>query len=105
MKFLSRSEELVLLMIAKIEGDVYGVLLREHLEKVTGKYWSIGSVYVPLDRLETKGFVRSYTGEASSKRGGRSKRLYEITDEGLRQLEEVQSLYEKMISYNPLASE
>lgn len=102
MKFLSRSEELVLMMISKIEGDVYGVLLKEHLEKVTGKYWSIGSVYVPLDRLESKGFVKSYTGEASSKRGGRSKRLYEITDEGRQQLVEAQSLYEKMASYQPL---
>ncbi|MFA8344106.1 MAG: PadR family transcriptional regulator [Rhodothermaceae bacterium] len=102
MKFLSRSEELVLMMISKVEGDVYGVLLKEHLEKVTGKYWSIGSVYVPLDRLESKGFVKSYTGEASSKRGGRSKRLYEITDEGRQQLTEAQSLYEKMASYQPL---
>ena len=105
MKFLSRSEELVLMMISKIEGEIYGVLLKEHLEKVTGKYWSIGSVYVPLDRLETKGFVRSYTGEASSKRGGRSKRLYEITTEGLNQLKESQLLYEKMNSYNPVISE
>jgi len=102
MKFLSRSEELVLMMISKIEGDVYGVLLKEHLEKVTGKYWSVGSVYVPLDRLESKGFVKSYTGEASSKRGGRSKRLYEITDEGKQQLAEAQLLYEKMASYQPL---
>jgi PadR family transcriptional regulator PadR len=54
MKFLSRQEELLLLSILKLGADAYGVTIRQHVTKVTGKYWSIGAVYDVLNRLTRK---------------------------------------------------
>ena len=93
MKYLSRPEELVLLAIWKMKEDTYGVAFRKFLAKLTGKYWSIGSVYVPLDRLEAKGFVTSYLADPTPERGGKSKRYYSLTDEGLAQLQEIQKVH------------
>lgn len=91
LKYLSRPEEFVLLTIYQIEGEAYGNNIRKQLTETTGKYWSIGSVYVPLDRLENKGYVKSYTGKATAERGGRAKRCYEITKEGFERLVEIQN--------------
>lgn len=93
MKYLSRPEELVLLTLWKMNDEKYGVNIRKFLSDMTGKYWSIGSVYVPLDRLETKGYVKSYLGNATAERGGKAKRYYEMTEDGLEQLSEIQKVY------------
>lgn len=93
MKYLSRPEELVLLTIWKMKEEPYGVKIRKVISRMTGKYWSIGSIYVPLDRLEDKGFVTSYLADPTSERGGKSKRYYRITQAGLEQLKAVQKIY------------
>jgi len=95
MKYLSRPEELVLITVWKLKDEAYGVKIRKYIQKMTGKYWSIGSIYVPLDRLENKGYLDSYMGEATAERGGKSKRYYRITQEGLAQLEALQKVYDR----------
>ena len=94
MKYLSRPEELVLITIWKMRDDPYGVSIREYISKMTGKYWSIGSIYVPLDRLEAKGFVTSYLANPTPERGGKSKRYYRLTKEGQEQLQAIQKVYQ-----------
>ncbi len=94
MKYLSRPEELVLLAVWKIHDEPYGVNIRKYVMDLTGKYWSIGSIYVPLDRLEDKGFLKSFLANPTPERGGKSKRYYEMTKEGLEQLEEIQQIYQ-----------
>ena len=94
MKFLSRAEEMGLLTIWKITDGAYGVNIREHLSQMTGRYWSIGSVYVPLDRLENKGFIDSYLADPTPERGGKSKRYYKLTDEGINELKNLQKIYD-----------
>ena len=94
MKYLSRPEELVLVCLWKMQEEPYGLNIKKMLEDLTGKYWSIGSVYVPLDRLENKGFVKSYLANPTPERGGKSKRHYEITDNGIKQLKEIKKIYE-----------
>ena len=94
MKYLSRPEELILLAVWKMTDDPYGVNIRRFVMKLTGKYWSIGSIYVPLDRLEDKGFLRSYLADPTPERGGKSKRYYEPTKSGLAQLEEIRKIYQ-----------
>ena len=96
MKLLSRQEEIVLLIIWKLKGNAYGVTVREYISKMTGKYWSIGSIYVPLERLVKKGYVRAYMGGPTEKRGGRSKRMYEITQEGMKVLEEIRQVHDTL---------
>jgi DNA-binding PadR family transcriptional regulator len=93
MKYLSRPEELVLLTIWKMKEEPYGVTIRKFISDMTNKYWSIGSVYVPLDRLEAKGYVTSYLADPTPERGGKSKRYYKLTEGGLLQLQEIQKVY------------
>ncbi len=92
MKLLSRQEEIVLLSIWHLKGNAYGVTIREHISEITGRYWSIGAIYVPLDRLWEKGLVETYQGPTSKKRGGRSKRYYQVTPEGMRLLQEIRQV-------------
>ena len=88
-KYLSRPEEIILLSVLKLEDNAYGVSIREMVQDMTGKYWSIGAVYVPLERLDKKGFVESFSSEPLSERGGRRKRLFRITSAGQRELEKI----------------
>jgi DNA-binding PadR family transcriptional regulator len=104
MKYLSRPEELILLTVWKLKDEAYGVKIRKYVQKMTGKYWSIGSIYVPLDRLENKGYLNSFMGEATSERGGKSKRYYQITQQGLAQLRTLQEIHRKFWQDLPDAS-
>lgn len=94
MKLLTRQEEIVLLAIWRLKDNAYGVSIRELISEITGKYWSVGSIYVPLDRLEERGYVKVRQGEATSKRGGKSKRYFEILPEGVEALSEMKRLSE-----------
>ena len=93
MKYLSRPEELVLITIWKMYDEPYGVNIRKTISRMTGRYWSIGSIYVPLDRLEAKGYLVSYLADPTPERGGKAKRYYKLTKEGLKQLREIQKIY------------
>ena len=86
MKLLSRSDELVLLAILYLGDKAYGVAIRQYLSRVTDEEWSIGAVYVPLDRLEKQGAITSTQAPPTPERGGRSKRYYCVTDAGLKAL-------------------
>ena len=94
MKLLSRQEEIVLLSIWKLKDNAYGVTIRELISQITGKYWSIGSIYVPLERLTEKSLISSYQGETTKKRGGRSKRFYKISPKGMEALAEIKQVQE-----------
>ena len=78
MKYLSRPEEMILLAVSRLKHDAYGVSIRKLVQKWTSKYWSIGAIYVPLERLERKGFVTSTTSAPTPERGGRKKRIFKI---------------------------
>jgi len=92
MRLLSRSEELVLLTVWKLQDSAYCVPIRAELTAVTGKSWSFGSVYDPLERLERKGLLTSSLTEPLPERGGRSKRIYHLTERGKTALREIHSI-------------
>ena len=96
MKFLSRPEEIILFTILTLKEDAYCVPVREKASEISGKEWSFGAVYVPLHRLEKKGFVKSSFDDPTPIRGGRSRRIYTITSAGMKALAEVRGLQEKM---------
>lgn len=89
---LGEFEEIILLMVAILDGDGYGVTLSQALEEHTGRVVTFGTVHNTLIRLEEKGFVRSELGGATAERGGRRKRLFQVTALGSRALREVQQL-------------
>ena len=101
MRFLSRPEEIVLYTILKLKEDAYCVPVREKASEISGKEWSFGAVYVPLHRLEKKGFVKSYFDDPTPKRGGRSRRIYKITAAGMKALTEVRELHDNMWAESP----
>lgn len=89
MRMLSRIEEIILLAIWKLRGNAYGVTIREFVSEATNQEWTFGAIYVPLDKLTRKEFVRKYMSEPTTSRGGRSKCLYELTPEGRQALREI----------------
>ena len=95
MKYLSRQEELLLLSILKLKADAYGVMIRKHVSKETGKYWSIGAIYDVLDRLTRKKFLSTSVSNPIKVRGGKSRRYYQVTVRGLKALDEVRNLQKK----------
>ncbi len=96
MKLLSRQEEIVLLTIWRLKDDAYGVTIRESISEVTDKYWSIGAIYVPLGRLLDKGFISSETVKTTDKKGGRSRRYYKMTQDGIKALDEIKQVQQTL---------
>ena len=76
---LGEFEELVLLMVAALHDEAYGVAILESLEEKLGKKINISAVHVALKRMEDKGFVNSRFGGITGDRGGRRKKFYVIT--------------------------
>jgi len=93
---LGEFEELLLLAVRATGDESYGVPVQEYLERTTGRNISMGAVYGALDRLEHKGFVRSVMGEATAERGGKSKRLFSVTPEGMKVLREVRRVRDRI---------
>lgn len=84
---LGEFEELVLLVIGSLSDDAYSISIKEELKKHTKRNPSIGALHSAFNRLETKGFVKSHEGGATKKRGGRSKRFYQLTAHGRKALD------------------
>jgi PadR family transcriptional regulator len=84
---LGEFEELVLLMVGVMYAEAYGVGLQKGIEEQTGRAVKISAVHSALQRLERKGYVTSQMGGASASRGGRRKRLFNLTDSGRKVIE------------------
>ncbi len=95
-KGLGEFEELVLLAVCILEGEAYGVSVKKEVEKHSGRSILLGAVHITLYRLQDKGFLQSEMGGNSEKRGDRRKRLFTITDMGMRQLKASQDVRSKM---------
>jgi PadR family transcriptional regulator, regulatory protein PadR len=96
MQLLSRSEELMLLAIWKLQGNAYGVTIRKLISEITGFDWALGAVYMPLDKLVEREFVVKYDSAPVAQRGGRSKCMYRLTEEGKKALLEIREIQESM---------
>ncbi len=79
---LGEFEELVLLIIGVLYPDAYGLAIKQEVENQTNRSPAIGAIHSVLNRLEEKGFLKSHLAEATHERGGRRKKLYEITASG-----------------------
>jgi PadR family transcriptional regulator PadR len=89
MEMLTKLEELILLAVLKLGENAYGTTIFKYIREVTGKKFSLGGVYFPLDRLTQNGFLSSYTGQSTPERRGLSKRYYRLTGQGFRALNEI----------------
>jgi PadR family transcriptional regulator, regulatory protein PadR len=80
-------EQLVLLGVLRLGEDAYGARIRQEIHARSGRDVSINAVYTTLDRLETKGLVRSWTGEPTAQRGGRRRKFYAVQAAGVTALQ------------------
>ncbi len=96
MNFITRPEEMVLLAVWKLQSNAYGVTIAKQLTAMTGEEWVLGAVYVPLERLEKKGMLHSYLSDPTQERGGRSKRIYELTKNGAKALLNIKRVEESI---------
>ena len=81
-EFLGEFEQIVLLTVARLRTDAYGVAIRQEIERRVGRAIAIGSVYAALDRMERKGLLSSDVGDPTPVRGGRAKRFYALQAPG-----------------------
>jgi PadR family transcriptional regulator, regulatory protein PadR len=95
-ELLGSLEQLVLIALVRLGPNAYGMTVRREIEERTGRVLSIGAIYATLERLQTKGYVRSFVGEPTAERGGRAKRLFAIEAEGQRALRTTQDTMRKM---------
>ena len=96
MKLLSRTEEIVLLAVWRLQDRAYGIPIRDQVSEATRYTWSIGAVYAPLHRLEKKGYVRTYPGEPTAERGGRRKVFYALTPKGKQALLHIKHVHDAL---------
>jgi len=81
-------EHMVLLAVLRLDENAYAVTVRTEILKHTGRDFSRGSIYITLDRLESKGFLKSRLGEPTAERGGRAKRFYTLRPAAIKALKE-----------------
>ena len=84
--YLGEFEELVLTMVGILQEDAYGNAIVSEIKSRVGRDVNLSAVHVTLYRLEDKGLVRSAMGGATHARGGRRKRIFQITNAGLAML-------------------
>ena len=101
MDILTRTEEIILLAVHRLGDNAYGVTIRQEVERLVGKSYSVGAIYVPLDRMTERGLLTTTTGSPTAVRGGRAKRFYQITPQGREALLAAKKLHEKLWSGIP----
>jgi PadR family transcriptional regulator, regulatory protein PadR len=76
-------EYLLITAAARLGDEAYGAAIREEIAATTGRSCSIGALYTTVDRLQTKGLLKTWMGEATPQRGGRAKRMIRVTPKGV----------------------
>jgi PadR family transcriptional regulator, regulatory protein PadR len=94
--YLGEFELMVLLSVIRLGDQAYGVPLARELSELRGYEVSAGSVYAALERLEDKGLVASSLGEATPERGGRAKRYFRVTEDGLERARATQRVLNRL---------
>jgi PadR family transcriptional regulator PadR len=80
---LGEFEYLVISAAVRRGENAYGASIREEIEQTAKRSCSIGALYTTIDRLESKGLIETWMGEATAERGGRAKRMVRVTGKGI----------------------
>ena len=80
---LREFELVVLLAVLGLGDEAYPLSIRDAIEERTARNVSRPAVFITLERLERKGFVRSRYGDPTPVRGGRPKRFFRATPSGV----------------------
>ena len=93
---LGEFEQLVLLAVAHLGDDAYGIPIVDEIERRTGRSTARAAVYVTLRRLEDKGLVSSWMSDPTPERGGKARRYVKLEPSGVAALREARRLAERM---------
>jgi len=91
MDILTRTEEIILLAVYQLGDLAYGTTIRQEVQTMVGKSFSVGAIYVPLNRLTQRGLLATRLGDSTPQRGGRRKKFYTITPTGRQALRETKA--------------
>jgi DNA-binding PadR family transcriptional regulator len=94
--YLGELEQIVMLAVARLEREAYGMSIRREIESRTGRNVAIGAVYSTLERLEGKGYVKSVAPPGDSDRDGRARRFFELTRTGVDALDIASRMHSQM---------
>ena len=95
--YLGNFELMVMLALLRLRGEAaYGVPILREIEEITGREVALGSVYATLERLEKKALVASELGEPTAERGGRAKKYFQVTTQGLREVRGTQRMLKRL---------
>ncbi|MEQ8239116.1 MAG: helix-turn-helix transcriptional regulator [Cyclobacteriaceae bacterium] len=94
--YLGEFEELVLLTIANLSDQAYGVAILEDIQHRANRKLSIGALHSTLTRLDEKGYITSYLGDPTNERGGRRKRFFQLTSQAITGLNEMKALRDQL---------
>lgn len=84
--YLGEMEQIILLAVLRLGDGAYATPILEEIEVQAGRRVARGALYTALDRLETKGCLRSRLGDPLPERGGRARRYFSLTPAALRAL-------------------
>lgn len=101
MNILTLNEEMLLLVIFKLEDNAYGVTIMEKIREISGKNIVFGTLYNSLAKLKEKGYVETSLGEPTPERGGKSKVYYSMTKKGTEALLETRYFHQKLWRWMP----
>lgn len=94
---LGEFEQIVLLTILRLKDDAYGVSIRAEISSRTGRDVAPGALYTTLERLESKGLLKSRTGDPTPERGGRAKRYYTVSGAGVKAIARAEHAFRRLL--------
>lgn len=94
--FLGELEEMVLLAALRLGNDAYGASILRELDERAGRDVPRGSIYVTLERLDSKGYLELSEGEASEGRRGRPRRTVAVTPDGVAALRRTHEVRDRL---------
>jgi PadR family transcriptional regulator PadR len=103
-EYIGELEELVLLTVGALYQEAYGVAVMEEIERQTGRNLNISAIHAVLKRLEAKNLVKSEMGGATKERGGRRKRIFNLTNLGKKALDESMQVRSQLYNQIPQVS-
>ena len=92
----SDTEQHLLLIVWRLGGDAYGLRIRDELREVAGRSLAVGAIYSTLVRMEKKGWVKSRLSDPTPVRGGKAKRFFDVTPEGVEALKESRAVMNRL---------
>lgn len=98
---LGEFEELLLLIVLILQEEAYMLRIKDEIKNQVNRSISMGALHTTLSRLEKKDFLKSEMGGATAERGGRRKRIYELTADGKVSLQQAKEMRASLWSQVP----